>query len=482
MIGLRLGSRLWWGLLSLVVLLWGAGALVTTVLPGIPVTPLATLVTAPVVAYAQEVSLAITLGALITSIWCRQARVLRWAAGWAAIGLGLTVASAAALQSDVTARTLGADAPGLYPLLVDTPIGRAVLVQICSLLACLLLLAGAGVITRAWPLWCALALVAVCVAAPAFAGHAGLSSEHQIAGISTGLHAVAISLWVGGLAVASARCLQEPGEAGVILPRFSLLALVCVVVAAETGLLSASLTVGTLGDLVGSTYGSLIVAKAVVLAWLIRLGWLQRRRALDLLPDASVPGVVARIAGTELLLMGSAIAASVVLVRIGPPSIPAEGFAPLSLVSLAIALPILLSQLPGRGWRVANAWPEAAMVVLLLVLIEVGGVGLLRTLAGGFGLAAEVLLVVLAGWVAMCAARRSIESGSIASVVIALVGLPMVLAVNALISGRIDAAGAAGWRMSIVAGLIGEVLLLGMLPMARQARIRSKAVDAEVAA
>lgn len=463
MTAVTLGSRLWWGLLVLIVLLWGAGALVSVSIPGIPVTPLPTLVAAPGVAYAQEIALALGLGSLVTLLWSKQPRVRRWAMGWLAIALGLAVASAAALQSDVTARPLGTDTSGLSVLLFDSAVGQAVLVQVIGLLSALLLIAVGGIVDRRWPTWCAVALVGICVAAPAVAGHAGLSSQHQVAGVATGLHAVAISLWVGGLAVVSVRCVQEPGEASKLLPRFSLLALVCVIVAAESGVLSASLTVGNLNDLVASTYGSLIVAKATVLAWLIRMGWLQRRRALDLLPDASVPRIVARIAGTELVLMASAIAASVVLVRIGPPPVPMAGFAPLSLVALAVGAGMLLARCYPKGWRIANAWPETAMAVLLLVLVEVGGVGLLRTVLGVPGLAIEVGLILVAGWLAMVSLRQSIQSGSVVTAFIALVGLPVVLAVNALIGDEVS------WRMSIVVGLIGEGLLVIWWAMARRA-------------
>ena len=50
---------------------------------------------------------------------------------------------------------------------------------------------------------------------------------------------------MGGLAVVSALLLLEPQRVRDLLPRFSVLALVCVVVVAETGLLNASLRAGT---------------------------------------------------------------------------------------------------------------------------------------------------------------------------------------------------------------------------------------------
>jgi uncharacterized membrane protein YeaQ/YmgE (transglycosylase-associated protein family) len=103
------------------------------------------------------------------------------------------------------------------------------------------------------------------------------------------------------------------------------------------------------------------------------------------------------------------------------------------------------------------------MTVLLLVLVEVGGVGLLRTVLGVPGLALEIGLVLVAGWLAMVSLRQSIQSGSVVTAFIALVGLPVVLVVNALIGDDVS------WRMSIVVGLIGEGLLVIWWAMARRA-------------
>ena len=470
MIGARLGSRLWWGLAPLLVLLVGTGALATRTMPGIPVPPLVTQVAAPVAGYAQDISLALTLGCLTTLLWSNRGQVRRWAVGWIVIGLGAIVGGAVALQSDITTGRLGIDAPGLLTTLQGTAVGWAIAIQTGCLLLALVLTCLGGAIRAPWATWGAMILTGVCIGAPAVAGHAGLSGEHQVAGVSTGLHAVAIALWVGGLAVVSTRCLLDPGLAQVLLPRFSLLALICVITAAETGLLSASLTVGTLGDLVGSTYGSLIIAKATLLAWLVWLGWQQRRRALDRLPDASVPATVGRIAGIELLLMACAISAAVVMVRIGPPPIPVDGIAPLTLIALGIGLPMLIGLLRPTRLRIVTDWPEATMVVFLVVVVETGGVGLLRTTLGSLGLIVELAGLLLLGWLASCAARRS---G--AAVVVGMVGLPLAMLANGLLNS------ADSWRMTLVAALIGEGLFTLAWLMGRRRNSMVPRMDQAVA-
>lgn len=457
MIAARLGARLWWGLPLLLLLLVGTGAVGTGSIPGIPVTPLITQLAAPIAGFAEDVALALTLGCLVTLLWSGTPRVRRWAVAWTATSMVLVALTAITLQSEVTAGRSLWDPVGMLELLRGTAIGWAVLVQAVCLTLALVSICLNGVLPWRWLLWAAVLLTAVSVAAPAVAGHAGLSGEHQVAGVSTGLHAVAISLWVGGLSVVSTRCLQEPDSAKVLLPRFSLLALICVIVSAQTGLLSASLTVGTVPSLAGSTYGSLVLVKAALMAWLIWLGWQQRRLAVDRLPDASVPATVARIAGIELLLMASAISAAVVMVRIGPPAIPGEGIAPLSVIALGIGVPMLAAWLRPVRARIPNTWPEATMVLLLIVIVQTGGVGLLRMVLGVPGLVLELASLLLFGWLACSAVLRSRGSW-----VIGLVGVPVAMWLNGLL------AGGTFWPLVVLATLIGEVLLLFGWTMGRR--------------
>ena len=448
MTGVRLGSRLWWGLVPLVVLLWGVGALASAALPGLSQSPLLTLLAVPVVVYARDVALAITVGALVIGRLGGSGQVRRWALGWAILALGLAMVSVLSLQADISAEQIALTSNDLLPILRDSTIGQAAVVQVSCIAMAAVLCAVSLLVSHRWVATAALVLVTIAIAAPPIAGHAGVTSQHVVAGVSAGLHAVAVSLWIGGLAVVGATCLVDPDRAVTVLPRFSVLALVCVLVAAETGLLTATLLVGALGDLLGSSYGSLVIAKAVLLAWLIRFGWLQRRRAIDHLPDRSVLRTVSTIAGVELLLMATALAASVVLVRLGPPPIPSTEFAPLTLVTLGIAAPMLALVVKPSSWRVSDALPEAAMALFLLVVIEVGGVGLLRTALGPFGLVVETTILVFAGWCALSASRHSQVA-----IWLGIVGLPIALGINVLLDELLP------WRMSLIAGVVGMGLL-----------------------
>ena len=447
MTGVRLGARLWWGLIPLVILLWGTSALAVSVVPGLPATPLTTLIAVPFLSYLRDIALALTCGALAVRVLAPAPLARPWAWGWGAISLGLIALGLVSARADITATTF-TDGAGLAfgDFVAQFASARALVIQAGCLAVALLVTLAATKAARV----VSLAIALVGASAVAFSGHAGLSGQHSVAAFSIALHIASIFMWVGGLAVVVALVLVDQQQAPTLLPRFSTLALVCVIVAGETGLLSASLTSGALTSLLGTAYGSLVLAKCVLLAWLIYLGWLQRSRALARLPHAGVPQTVARIAGVEFLGMGTAIAMAVVLSRIGPSPIVGEGFAPLTLVVLGIATPLVFVTMVPRTWRVSDALPEAAAAVLLLVIIEVGGVGFLRHVLGSLGLLAEIALLVLAGWAAVSAAQRSVGG----RLVLAL-GLPVAIGVAVALAPRTG-----GALMAVASVLLAEVVLL----------------------
>ena len=435
MTSFRLGARLWWGLVPLVVLLWWFGAFAVAALPDLPSTPVATLVALPVFQFGRDIAMCLAVGSAAMSLLATDRvdvdRARRWSMAWFALWLALVAIGMVAIDADVAATGLlgFTDTSTFAEVITGTNAGRALIVQaVAAALALVLIAAGRSRGTRI----AAIAIALIGTAAPGFAGHAGLSGTHAAAAYAIGAHIGAVVLWVGGLAAVIGLIALGTSEVDVILRRFSTLALVCVIVVAETGLLSATLTEATLPDLVGTAYGSLVLAKAALLAWLIRLGWQQRRTVIDALPDAGAVRTCVAIASIELIVMGTALAIAVVMSRIGPSPVPGSGFTALSLLVLGIAVPLVIAQWAPGGWRVMNSVPEVAAVVLLLVMVEVGGVGLLRTLLGVVGLILEAALLVLVGWWAVTAAR-----GRRAAIVIVACGVPIALMMAALIDARV---------------------------------------------
>ena len=297
---------------------------------------------------------------------------------------------------------------------------------------------------------------------------------HVVATLSLGLHMVAVSMWIGCLAVVVALLRTEPDLGPVMLQRFSLLALWCVIVVAETGLLNASLRAGSPSALVGTPYGALVLAKAVLLGWLVRMGWLQRGNvaAMGDATSRESSGALRHLAARELAIMGAAIAVSVALARIGPaPSgVTAGPFSPLPVVLLALATPLLLAcSFPtarAGAWSLwVRSYPEVPAVVLLFMVVEVAGVGVLDALLGPeAGALAGSALLVAAGW---SWAHGALGGRGIAPVVIVMAGWPLAAWLSSLLAGS-----SSGWRPSFVSLLLAEALLVAAL---LQVRSRSRA-------
>lgn len=488
--GLTAGARLWWGLPLLVVALWTAGALTLSAFPGLPQPPEVTLWGQPASRFARDVTSAITVGALVVGgllVSHPSRRALRWAAAWALAWLASTAILLVFTASDVfAAEPTDVLAPGtLWAFLTQLPAGRVFLGQGLATIALALLATRVRSRAEAWPL---VVIAVAASAAPALIGHGGMDATHVSATVSLGLHIAAVSMWVGGLAVVVALALVDRDAATRALPLFSVLALWCVIVAAETGLLNATLRLGTAASLVSTQYGTLVLAKAVALGYLVRLGWLQRRRtSADRTEDEPLSlGRLARFSGYEVLIMGAAIAASVALSRIGPSAagLSTQPYTPLAIVLLALALPLLadwcLPDLLSRS-RVARsllarlrAYPEVPAVVLLVVVAEVGAVGLLGgLLRAQAGTIVGVLLITGAAWLWAASLRGR---GATAGIVIVMAGWPAVVWLASA-----TATIPADWRSSLVSVVMAEALLALTLRRSKVAAERTFDQPASVA-
>lgn len=264
-----------------------------------------------------------------------------------------------------------------------------------------------------------LALTATAAGLTGLMGHSGLHSGHTSASISLAIHIVAVGVWVGGLIAVCSHVVRHPGDAALAIRRFSTLALVCVIVLAESGLLNASLRVDGVASLITTAYGTLILAKATLLAALIAWGWRQRRHVV---PSGDGTGLV-RFAAYEVLLMGIALGVSVALSRTAPPAgaIAGDRITAGALALLGLAVPVVLVWAGARpAWlgRVTAAYPEPFAVVLA-VLTYVTAVVVPSGLLGiGVAAVAASLALIAAGWAFAVAAmgQRGLPSIVLAAV------------------------------------------------------------------
>jgi copper resistance protein D len=152
--------------------------------------------------------------------------------------------------------------------------GRAALLSLtAAALVCLLALVPARTAGHRITL-AASAAIGLC--ARAVTGHAG---ESVVAAAAIVVHILAAALWCG-LLMAIAMTVSHRGQWARVLPRFSGLALVCVAVLLAAGSTGALVTVPSVGALLVTGYGRLLLAKIVVAAALVVLGWFNRTRWL----------------------------------------------------------------------------------------------------------------------------------------------------------------------------------------------------------
>lgn len=461
---LRIGARLWWGVPILLVLLWAAGMLVVVAFPGLPTPPSYVLWLQPTGRYARDITSMIALGSLVVGgLLTSSRRAIQWAMGWAILWFAILVVLLALTISDVQAVTPWQALANAPSFLTGDYVGRVFFAQLIGIIVFALLLTRADSRRVAWI--AAIVGAAACMT-PSFLGHGGFTGEHVGITASLAIHLGAVSLWVGGLAVVIALVHAEPELGPSLLPRFSLLALWCVLIIAETGLLNSALLVGSISLFVGTVYGSLVLMKVALLAWLIRLGWLQRRQAM---PEALVgsTGLLARFAGREFVVMAAAIAVSVVLSRIGPPhgTLATGGYSPLAIVALGIVIPAVIAwSLPRPAWLTRlSAYPEVPAMALLVVVALVAGLGIFdRWFGVEIAYALGSLLIVGIGYIA---AACLFGPRGIIGIVILGVGWPAVIVLTAALSPTI-----VSWQLNALTIAIAEAVLIAI---ALRGRVRT---------
>jgi putative copper resistance protein D len=154
----------------------------------------------------------------------------------------------------------------------------------------------------------------------AVSGHSAGTAGHAMAVNSMGMHLVAVVIWVGGLvALMAAWAGSSVEQRHRSLKRFSTLALVAFVLTAVSGAASALIRI-SVGELFGSTYGQLVLAKVVALILLGCFGAIYRLRLIGATPADLKQRALGLVALAELAVMGVAVALATALARTGAPA------------------------------------------------------------------------------------------------------------------------------------------------------------------
>jgi len=449
---------------------------------GLPVVPWQTLWALPIDRWIRDIAATLTIGFLLVGgllLGRPVPRLLRTASLSAMVWLASLLAMVPLTISELLGRPLGDSLDvTIMVSLAQTDLGRILIAQIvCVALVALLGWATLGRTTGI----IVLVLALIPAALPALTGHSGLGGGHTSASVSLAFHLVAVGIWVGGLIAVCRYLLTDPPDAALAIRRFSLLALVAVIVLAESGLLNASLRMDGIASLITSPYGALILAKGTVLAALVILGWRQRSRAVPLAESDAVNGreLVVRLASFEILLMGVAIGLSVALSRTAPPAgaVPGDRISAAALGLLAFAIPLILvwaGARPERLRRLTSDYPEPFAVLVLVVAVVLADVVPTGLLAIGFAAIVASVLLVVVGWLFAMAA---IGPRGLPAVVMVMVLWPVAL----WWAQRSDPV-ETGWQV-LLAAVVAEICLVLLLVVRRKARANSvvtEQVPAEV--
>ncbi len=152
-------------------------------------------------------------------------------------------------------------------------------------------------------------------------GHRGGTAQHDSATSALFLHILFAGIWLGGLVtLAILKPLLDKGRLGVVLARYSTLALVCFVVVAASGYLSAEIRVDNLGNLL-TPYGILVLVKTASLLALGLFGAMQRRYFIARMHRSagSGRGIFWWIIAAELGFMGIASGVAAALAKTATP-------------------------------------------------------------------------------------------------------------------------------------------------------------------
>lgn len=275
-----------------------------------------------------RVAAIVVIGLLLTAAWLlpndgpavrgRAAVAVQWAGRWAWLWAIGTVAYYVFVTGTVFGMQLREvlDLADLIQLARETTLGRGLGYQLgVALLVAVL----ARWVTSIRVLTFLLALSTTALIPVALSGHAAGAGSHDLAVIALALHLVAAACWLGGIIGLLWTAWHGSARLRAAAHRFSGLALFSVVVLAVSGVISALLRLESFTG-VATAYGSIVVAKTVLLILLVALGATQRRVVIDRIgSEPAGARRFVRLAGIELLVLAGVIGLSVALSRTEAP-------------------------------------------------------------------------------------------------------------------------------------------------------------------
>jgi putative copper export protein len=363
-------------LASMYLVLAMIGALSENEIIGLPTVPELTLWGLPLSLLIRDIAMALTVGSVLVGgvLAPRPDAFLGRLTSLSALVWILAIATQSVFTvSEVLAFSISdsLNVTVWWSLLSQTTVGQVMLVQTVILVFVAIL--GWVVLDRVTGIIISsLAIIAAFL--PGLTGHSSLTDTHNAASISLGIHIVAMSAWIGGLVALVIYLLHSGNDSGIVIRRFSTLALISVIALVESGLLNASLRLDGPAALVTSVYGAILLAKISILIVLISFGWRVRKKINESAEEGPMNNVaISLLAGREILWMGLVLGLSVALSRTAPPGEFQAGdqLIWVALLALALFLPFSIYYLLPRGKgtvKFFQKYPDVSAIALTIWL------------------------------------------------------------------------------------------------------------------
>lgn len=194
---------------------------------------------------------------------------------------------------------------------------------------------------------------------PVFQSHSASSGSHGMAVGSLAVHVIALALWVGGVLALG---FLDPSSRTVAIPRFSVLALWAAIAVVLSGSVNAFIRLNFQAAW-SSDYAYLVIAKVLLTAGLIAIGYLHRQKMRDL-TQVNWPKYM-KIVAAEVVIMLITLVTGSLLASNQPPERGTEMETDPALILIGVKTP----QPPTFSRLLFGYEPDALMIGLLVTAV-----------------------------------------------------------------------------------------------------------------
>jgi putative copper resistance protein D len=382
--------------LAIVALLWTltlAGGGYTPAAEGLPDPGPVVTWGLPIVRFATDIAAALTVGWLVSAAFLAPSsrdgvvshtgrgdllRAVSTAAAWAFLSIVQLFFTLALVLGVPLSQALSPGIAGTYAM--EIPQTRSLAIVAIVLLAVVI---GAALTstTGITAMWLVVAVGACAI--PALSGHGSGLGDHALATSAGITHIIAAVLWLGPLiAIVTHGILARAGKGSFNVARaarkFGVLALICVLLLAASGLANAYTRLDSVNQLWTTGYGQVVLLKVLLLVVLVLVAAVIRKRLIPRLPDGTSLGnrsAFIRWVSLEIALITLAFALGVTLALSAYPRVETR-------------LPTIGETLLGFLYPPAPTWDSLAFGFRLEPIFLLGAL-----VAGGLYLAGVIRLL-----------------------------------------------------------------------------------------